>query len=620
MRRKIILPFLLVGFVFSFTFSLQAEEKNKTIYGKFLFGYRFVETSGADFKYKEDINLDDGVRLFNFSLRFTPNDQLRKLFDTLDLNVYNYGGDPFETFGLSIQKYGLYKFRYNRRKATYFYHDLHEGDGGQLYDPFTFNFDRVMDDISFKIWVGKYFDFFLNFDRYSKKGESTTSLDINRTEFEFDKPISEEYKAVSFGINASYKGNSFLFEEKIMDYDNSNSLFLPGFADGGPNASYPSSLNTFVINQPYNLQTYTHTFKLNARPFSNLFIAGSAVISNQDMDLTYSEESEGINFFGRVFSESSSGEGNFDRKIQRYDADVSYLLFDKLAIIGAFRYHDFEQEGYLDKDGERQDALLNFDTIGIEAGLQYQFLHNLAMTVGYRHEERDLDGTETVTFEKETTRNGFFGNLKWDPNKAIKLTFDYQHGSYDEPYTLISPTSFDRLRFTARVQANQLNLMGSYLWNRTKSEVFEDLYKSSKNQLSLRAGYHADKIKIFAGYALIDVEHETDRIIAFPPGFSGAAGTFPWNILYEGKSNMLDASVNVNVQEKWNLGAYSNLYWNNGYWEIDRLTLKGYLEYIFDSGLIAQIGYRFVDFEEAFSGFNDYKANIFELSFGYRWQ
>jgi hypothetical protein len=35
---------------------------------------------------------------------------------------------------------------------------------------------------------------------------------------------------------------------------------------------------------------------------------------------------------------------------------------------------------------------------------------------------------------------------------------------------------------------------------------------------------------------------------------------------------------------------------------------------------VARIGYRYVDFREKRGGFNDYKANILELSFGYRWK
>ena len=619
MRRNIILPFLLIGFVFSSAFSLQAENQDKTLYGQFLLGYRLVDNSGADFKYREDINLDEGIRLFNFSLSYTPNAGKKNIFDRPDLNIYNFGGDPYETLGIAVQKYGLYKFRYDRRKSDYFYHDLHEVDGGQLLDPLVFDFERVSDNVFFKLWINKNIDLFLNFDRYSKKGNSEISLDLNRIEFEFDKPISEDYKSISFGLDAHYKGYSFLFKETIMDYENSNSFFLPGSTDGGPGSRYPSSLDFFVLNQPYDLKSYTHTFKIKARPFDSLLVSGSARISDLDMDLAYSEESKGVDYLGRVFSESFSGEGAFERKIRLYDTDVTYILFDRLAVIGAFRYHDFEQDGSLTKNGGEQDMLLNYDTLGIEAGLQFQFLPNLALTAGYRHEERNLEGTETVTYEEETIRNGFFGNLKWDPTKAIKLTADYQRSSYDDSFTLISPTSFNRLKVTAKIRAEEFNFSGSYLWNRTKSEVYDDLYESTKNQISLRTGYHGKQIKAFAGYTLINVQHEADRTIVFPPSWSGP-GTFPWEILYEGKSHLLDASLNVKVNAHWSLGAYGNLYWNNGFWEIDRTMLKGYVEYLFENGLVAQAGYRFVDFEEAFSGFNDYQANIFELSFGYRWQ
>ena len=74
-NKKIIIPTLVIGLVFSLAFSLLAEEKEdikKTLYGNFMFGYRMVDTSGSPYKYKEDINLDKGARLFNFSLHYAP--------------------------------------------------------------------------------------------------------------------------------------------------------------------------------------------------------------------------------------------------------------------------------------------------------------------------------------------------------------------------------------------------------------------------------------------------------------------------------------------------------------------------------------------------------------------
>lgn len=611
---------LLLVFVFSLTFSLLAENKDTTFYGNFRIGYRMVETRGAEFKYREDINLNDGIRLFDFSLHYTPEENYRKLFDRIDINIYNFGGDPFESFGLSIQKYGKYKFQYDRKKAAYFYHDQHEIDGGILYDHLTFNFDRIWDSGLFSISLGKNIGLFLNFDRFTKKGESLTTLDINRIEFEFDKPISEESKIISVGIDLKINRYSLVFEEKIQDYKNTNSLFLPGFADGGPGARYPSSLNYFYLNQPYDFTTYTHTLKFNARPLSSLLIKGSAQISDQDLNLTYSEDAEGIDYIDNPFSYSIGGNGSFNRKVQLYDFDVSYLLMSKLAVVGAVRYHDFEQDGSFTTDNTTESAALSYDTLGFEGGLQYQFSPKIAFTLGYRYETRDLEGAETVTYENESLRSGFFGNLRWDLAQTFKLTLDYQRSAYDGPYTLISPTLTNRFKATAKLRLNEFHVSGSYLLEDSESEIASELWELTRNQLNLRVGYNMEKIKAVVGYSLIDVQRKGERTIAYPPSFSGPAGTFPWSILYSGESHLFDGSFSLKLGESWQVGGYANYYSNNGFWEITRSMAKGYVEYLFVNGFSTKLGYRFVDFKEKDSGFNDYQAHILEISFGYNWE
>jgi len=618
--KKIILPVLLAAFIFTLAFSLQAQDENKKFTGSFQFGYRMVDTEGALSKYKEDINLEDGARLFNFNLHYSPGEKLQNLFDSLDLRVYNLGGDPFETFGLTVQKYGVYTFQYDRKKSTYFYEDLYEG-GGSLYDLHTFDFDRVSDSGSLKINLHKNADVYFNFDKYTKEGESVTTFDLNRIEFEFDKPIREESKSIAVGVDLHVKGYSLLAEGKWMEYSNDNSLFLPGFEDGGEGARYPSSLSYFVLNQPYDFKTDSYTFKVNANPFTNLLVSGSAQLNTQEMNHHFSEGAEGVDYLGRNFEYGYAGEGTFERKFNLIEGDLTYLLFNKLAIVGEVRYHDFEQTGTMTISGATKDADFSYDTLGIEGGLQYQFSSKFALTAGYRYEIRELENLETVEYETDTTRNGFFGNLKADLFKNFKLTLDYQHGTYENPYTLIGPTGFSRLRATAKYMSNGFSLSTSYLMNKAESEIFGDtVWESDRNQLNVRLGYMGKAFKISGGYALIDVTHKGDRLIAFAPAWSGGPGSFTWDILYEGNSNLLDLSANLTLMEGLSAGAYFNSYKNTGFWEIQRTMLKGYVEYMFDSGIVAQLAYRYVNFEEADSGLNDYKANILELSFGYRWK
>lgn len=608
------IPVIVMGLVFSMAFSLSAEDKEAEFWGNFRLGYRSVDTDGEMAKYKEDINLDGGARLFNFSLHYAPNTTVKNLFDRLDINLYNFGGDPFEAFAISLRKYGKYEFKFNRRKATYFYQDMRL-EGGHLFDLHSFNFDRVMDSSYLKVWLSKNVDVYMNFDRNTKKGNSVTTYDINRTEFEYNKPIGEESKELTAGINVHLKGLSFVLEEKIQDYENTNSLFLPGYADGGAGARYPSSFDYFYLNQPYDFQSNTHTVKVTARPFSSLFISGAARISSLDMNLDYSEEAAGVNYLNREFSYSYSGKGEFERKLGLYDLDVTFLLTNKLAVIAAVRKNTLEQDGTF--MGESSDFA--FDTLGVEGGLQYQFSPKFGLTMGYRFEERELENLETVYYEEETTRKGFFGTLNLQPSRTFKLTADYQNGSFDEPYTLISPSSFNRLRFTAKIKVNQLSISSSYLWKKTENDVYDEGWESTDNRLVLRAGFQGEKVKVSAGYSWIGIEHNATRDIAYPPGWLGP-GSFPWTIDYEGKSNLFNASLAFKPNEKWTIGAYGNIYDNNGFWEISRTTLKGYVEYVLESGFVTQLGYRYVDFKEESTDQNDYTANILELSFGYRWK
>jgi hypothetical protein len=619
-RTKIILAVLLVAFVFSITFSLSAEEEAKKFKGDLKFGYRFVDTSGAYSKYKEDINLTSGAYLHSFNLSYTPEDALKTFFDRLDINVRNLGIEPFQSFDLTVQKYGSYKFKWERRKSTYFYADQTLFDG-QLYDYHTFDFDRTMDSATFTLEASKNIQLFASYFGFTKKGMSVTTQDINRLEFEFDKPIEEKSDEIAVGVDVRFSQLSFVYEARVRDYENTNSYFLPGATDGGESARYPSSLSYFYLDQPYDLNSFTNTFKLNARPIDSLLIKGIAQISDLDMDLDYSEDADGVNYLGRPFDYSMSGTGKFERKIGLYELDLTYLVTHKLAVIGAVRSHNFKQEGSMTIDGETMTTNPKFSTLGIEAGLQYQFSSKFGLTFGYRNEKRKLDSEEleTVDYEDNTTRNGLFGNLQWTPSRMFNLTFDYQHGSYDNPYTLASPMSFNRFKTKAKVHLQEFYGSAAMTLEKSKNDLYNELWESNKNMFNLRAGYHDEKIKAFAGLALINVKHSGNHTVEYPPSWSGPGGTFLWEIMYEGKSTLWDFYLDWDLNEQWSFGAYANFYKNSGFWEIKRNTFKAFIEYAFPMGLAAELAYRVVDYKEAQSGFNDYKANIFEISFGYRW-
>lgn len=170
--------------------------------GDFDVGVRFVDTGGNDDKYAEDLNYETGPRLFNLNLDLTPVGS--SFFDLLNVHASHLGGDPYEYFGITVKRFGTYDFRYRRNRSTYFYRDnirpVGVTDLDEPLDPsrawvgdfHTFDFDRVNDTISFDFDVTERGSGFLRFNRQERVGDSTTTLDVSRDEFELDEPLRQK--------------------------------------------------------------------------------------------------------------------------------------------------------------------------------------------------------------------------------------------------------------------------------------------------------------------------------------------------------------------------------------------------------------------------------------------
>ncbi len=586
--------------------------------GFFLFGYRLVDTSGAEYKYKEDVNLEKGARLFNFSLSYTPEGNGAKIIDNLNISLQNFGGDPFETFTLQARKTGRFSFEYQRKKAAYFYHDLHQA-AGSLYDPYTFDFDRRSDAGELRLTLSRQLDLTLGYERFTRKGNTTPTLDINRVEFEMEKPLDEDSRVGSITLNFHTRPFSLVIDEKIHDFKTTNSLFLPGYAEAGPYSPYPTSLSYYSLSQPYDFRSYTHSLRFNFRPFSSLLLSGSARLINLDLNLDYQEKAEGVDYLGWLFAYDYQGKGEFSRDLRLYDLNASYLLLNRLALVANFRYHSLDQEGTMTISGEKESINFGYDTWGVETGLQFLLSSRLDLTLGYRHEQRKLEELETATFEDKTKQQGMFAHLRFEPSRAFRLALDYQRADIDDPFTLISPTALNRFKLDSRLRVKNFQVTGSYLVYRSESEVFEDSWKSNRDQANLRLGYQFGKVNLSAGATFINIKHRSDRSIEYRPFWTGPAGSFPWIIRYEGKSTLSDLTLSLVPAPQLKLEGMLGKYTNRGFWPIDRLVAKLAAEYSLRNGLLLRAAYKYWDFKEKKSGFNDYKASIFELSFGARW-
>ena len=610
----------------------EGEPTTGRLTGHFNLGFRSVDVSGNDGKYEEDFGYEDGPRLFDFEVSFEPEAGARGIADRIELAATNLGGDPFETIRLQVRKHGAYDFRFDRRKSHYFYEDTlvppelaspSLSNGGDFH---TFDFDRIRDTAKLDITLGPQAKLFFGFERFTRKGESTTTIDIQRDEFEFDRPIDESMNEYQAGFQYKWSKATLFVEERVRDYENAVEIFLPGLSQG-ENTDNVTVLDYYFLDQPYDFTSYDHRARLILSPTSKLQITLAGLVQSLDMDVDAEESVAGTGFSGAPFATEGSGEGEVERDTQLLDIDLSYLVTDNFSIIGRAWSKNLDQDGQFDfvtvpGGTDENVGRWEIDTTGGQAGVRWWVNKELTVSGGLHYETRDVthgwdtDGDVDDVDEESTDAEGFFFHSEWRPAARFNMSLGVEKTSFDDPFTLSSPS--DRLRTRARalfVLGPGRFLLGTYKLTRIENDQVD--FRADTDQAGLQLVFIKPKWKGLFGIGTIQIERDVDQTVTTLPGFGGGAELF-FPIYYEIDSTFLDGHFHYNVNDRFALGTDVRFYDNGGSFGMSRNDLRGYLETTLGR-YTARLGYRTIDYDEDDAAFDDYDADILELSIGYRW-
>lgn len=590
--------------------------------GNLLIGYRSVDVSKTTAKYKEDLNLDDGPRLFTLELNIAPKGAAGEILDTFELSLANLGGDPFETWRLKAAKTGTYKLQYKRLKSDYFYDDtilppelanIRLSSGGDFH---TFDFTRVRDDASLEITVNPRSKLIFGFDRFSKIGEGTTTLDLEREEFELDRRLHETSDAWRAGYEYSWDKVTLALEERVEDYKNDYEIFLPG-ATAGENTTNFAALAFYFLDQPYDYQSQQHTVRLVARPNDRFTVRAVASVQNLDLDSTASERWGGTTFDNKPFNRTATGGGAIGRDVTMFNADLTYRFNDQWAVVGRAWNRALDQDGHFRLGTANGRSDWQIDTTGFEAGFLWEPTLRFNWTAGFRTESRDVEfgAVESATApivkeDKSTDHDGFYTTLGWRPSEKLNFSVEYEDSSYDDSFTLVSPTDRTRIRASGDWRlGNGFALHGS-LQNSDNDNNLSG-FKGSVDQSDLRLSYAKEGFSVSAGWGRTKIDHQIDATIVF-----GTVPTFlPVN--YRSDADFLDGRV-AWQGERWHLGVDLRLYENDGSFALKRDDYRGYVEFDVTERYLLRLAYRTVDYNETRANFDDYDADIAEFGIGYK--
>jgi hypothetical protein len=589
--------------------------------GAFEVGFRAVDVTGNEDKYKEDVNYSKGPRLFKLDLDITPSEGTERAFDLLNLSISNMGGDPYEHFGIALKKYRRYNFSYTRNRLTYFYKDIikppAEADsraveGGDFH---TFDFTHSFHRMDFNFRPTKKSQLFFNFDRQYKTGGTTTTRDINRGEFELEKPLEKPRDDIKddyvVGAQMWFDKVSLYVDETYRDYRNNQSIVLQGFAAEGN-----TELSTFEQRTPVDYKMPQTTVRTNIRPNKRTTINAGYVYTNLDADLDYHEIIIGTDYQGNPVADTTRGSGDFERKIHMVDADAAYDLNDWATLIGSVSYKKFDQEGKLTIEDEMTAVDGDFNSVDFDIGGRVPIGEMVTASAGVSYERREVNGFHEEEAEEEgeeeehpnTTRTTAFVSAEAQPDPRVNIFGEFERGFYDNPFTLISPS--DQTRYKVRLRARptpETNVVATFLRREiTNDQSDADL---TNNNFSVRCSYKKSPVKVYGAYTRMDIDNKVDHYIET---FSGI-----WESIYEGNTNQFMGGVLLRAYEDLSLGFQTIVYKNTGSFELDKQEYSAYAMLKCPSGYTLRFGYDREDYNEKASDWDDYAANIFTLAVGY---
>ena len=601
-------------------FGAAAKAQTSPLSGSVSLGTRSVDVEGTTSKYREDVNLEDGVRLFDVALSYRPTDDDSPV-DDVSLTAYQLGGDPFESINLTARKFGAWQLKLDRRRSDYFYEDtilplaLASVNGSTGGDFHHFDFERVRDSASLEIALSPATSLSFGLDRQTRIGESTTSLDIQRDEFEFDKPLDETLQSLRFGIEHDFERVTLIFEEEIREFENISELFLPGASPGQNTTTNPAELQFLFLDQAYDYDSNSHLLRAVARPSDRIDLSAMWRYENLDLDTFASEASAGTDFTGAPFTTDLQGTGRIGRDVESFGLDFGFAIGERARLIASHRSNTLEQDGGLNLGGEQGTGTWNIETDAFELGAEIVLAARTVVTAGWSAERRDAGLYRLVggasTFEQtKTERDGFFARLRHRTENGLQVTASIEDNSIDDPYALAAPSDSERYRVALDYTFdNGIGIQGSH----QRTDVANDAsgWLADTDQTNIRLRYTKPRTMLSVGLSRIDIAREISQLV------TGGTLQVLFPIAYAADAQLRDISVRRVLTDRLTMGGSIRTYENRGSYALDRDDNRVFAEIGLSDAWELLVSYRQVDYTE--DAWDAYDAEILELRLRLSW-
>lgn len=604
-------------------------------------GYRFVSVGGSDEKYREQYDIDDGIRILNTRLVISPERRgPDRTFDRITLSGNGLGGDPYETWSLAAYKTGAYRADVRYRSADYFY-----GDPGDVH---AWDTNRKYLDVGLSANIGSSVTVHSNFGSYRRTGETQTTRDFDRDEFHFEQPMDQEGTDYGFGIRWNRQGTSLFFDQQFVNFRD-NSGFTSGPNAGGPTATFIEMLsNTEVraMDAPISRGGF-HTLLMDNR----VEVFGDLMYSDQQTSSAFVQLIDGINRGGNAANTTWDNQGLAERTVTNGNLEARFRVLPIVVVVAKYRHRDWDQDG----NSVGEDVTVEPDTgdfadargIGLSSyqvkgdqiffGAEVMPLPALSLfgELGYSSVLKQFDKSTEGEFPRGsneetdvTTKSipfrigGFYR-----PDQRVDVKFTYSHDDVDDPLTQVFPTVADGLTVRGRYRPGGAWTASADFTYRSADNDLSAYEFDSKNFGAALAYTFTDRGHASVGYSYLDSSSSVPFRFVLDDRTEGESVS-----AYDASTNVFRVGGKYQVTADRPLDVYGSLAWvdNSGTLPLSRWDVYFGGRYQFDNGIFVDGQVRFIDYaQELFheqgiilspdepSTVNNFDATLVTLSLGF---
>lgn len=644
---------LISALVLLFAIQGLSQEKSETIWGNYRFtsdaevGWRWRELHGSVDKFRSDINLGRGPRLFGFSLDSDSLNHSGFLYDHLHMDSSGWGGDPNTWTRLRLEKNKIYKFTMSYRQYDY-YNFL------PTFALFQHDFDitRRMSDVALTLFPESSVKLHFGYGRNTSYGPSFTTSRFGFNEFLLFEPLRRENNDYRMGVDWKFKNTVLSYEQGFRTFKNDRHLFQSAPFGLGNNPTSGTSLNRLDGLQPIRGFIPVEKFGLRSKFLKKFDFTGQFAYSRARIDLKREGFVSGVDAPSTRITRAIATDGLSTKPNPLLDSGLTYRVTKKLTISDTFRFNRFgiigtAVENVQETQNNRFGIGRSFTSdrvfdrfLGVKSSsnllnVEYALTPGVALRLGYRFLHRvitedtavgDLVGSRTSSesVTRFNTHTGILGvSLRaW---KKANLFADYENGTSDNGYTRISPFHVRNWRVRAQYKPlPKVSVNGSFV--RRYSDVPLPLATNRFRNTGFSASgswLPSERFVLNVGYNRMDINTEAG-ILFFLSGALNQGRSF-----YASNTNFVFGDALIGITKRLDLFIGYRLLKDVG---TDRLPVSpsdfvnafplsfhqpsAHVSFKINRRLRWNVGYDHYSYNEKQFSIQDYRAHIVYTSLG----